>query len=303
MSLRFTISFPEEQLPQSGEVLKLVLKHLPFQPVRMLSPLFAPSYTRFNKKKIDEYIETMNSVDENKFWLEEGEGIDPFEEVSTTHSFSFNWDKSNKVKILTFRYPEDVKPNAQSLLDVFQVPFTFAFVTDSSKIKWQNEKFIKNYIAHGRPYQHLKLEQTSQLAQVYGPMIDITENPGHEAIVLSMDLMAAPEMWFGPLSQPYFDRKLLLSFPDAIHIDLLCDETVYVNLFDVETSDYELAEILELQRKFRKWVRMNEVESMLISPTTKPNNVMERKIEFDEVEKPKVSTTIWKIVKGKKDKD
>ena len=78
-----------------------------------------------------------------------------------------------------------------------------------------------------------------------------------------MSLMAAPEMWFGPGSLRYFEKQRLLSFPDAKKIQQLTDGVIYIELFDWETPDYEAEKILSLQRRFRNWVKMDEIELRL----------------------------------------
>lgn len=130
-------------------------------------------------------------------------------------------------------------------------------------------------------------------------MIDITANPGHEAIVHSMNLMAAPEMWFGPLCWTYFDKDKLLDFKHAGQIKLNEDCSVYVNLFDIDTPDYDAPEILELQQKFRNWISMDEVEVLLSSQTQDFNELKQPKIVFGKDKQSKVSSIFWKIFKGK----
>jgi hypothetical protein len=140
---------------------------------------------------------------------------------------------------------------------------TTACIFDFSKAKWQSEEFIANYEYHKRPHDHLKKITYPNMPPILRTRIDVFQNPGHETLTYTMSLMAAPEMWFGPGSLKYFDKERLLSFPDAKRIQRLPDGVIHIELFDWETPDYEAREILDLQRHFRDWVKMDEIELML----------------------------------------
>ena len=119
---------------------------------------------------------------------------------------------------------------------------------------------IPNYIYHKRPYQHLNKITNPALPPILGERIDISQNPGHKKLSYMMYLMASQEIWFGPTSLEYFDKKALLSFPDALEIHEMKEDLIFVKLFDWETPDYETENILALQKEFREWTNMNAIE-------------------------------------------
>ncbi len=141
--------------------------------------------------------------------------------------------------------------------------FTIAIYTDYQKSRWQSELFVQHYEEAGKPHGHLKKIDHPSFSENYGPIIDISQNPGHEVQTYSMCLAAAPEIWFGPGSWLYFDKERVNSFPGALSITAPAPEVVYVRLFDRTAPDYETPEILALQQRFRQWVDMDVVEAVL----------------------------------------
>ncbi len=80
-----------------------------------------------------------------------------------------------------------------------------------------------------------------------------------------MELMAAPEMWFGPGAWKYFDRKRVSRIPGLPALEEWENDVLYIKLFDWDVPDYEAVPILDLQRKFRAASGMDEVEKLLLS--------------------------------------
>jgi hypothetical protein len=120
-----------------------------------------------------------------------------------------------------------------------------------------------NYEYYKRPHAHLKKVTDPSLPPILGHKVDVRQNPGHRRLTYAMQLMASPEMWFGPGAWKYFDKKLVTSFPGVEEVRYLTDDIVYVRLFDWETPDYEAPEILSLQAAFRQWTKMDEIEQLL----------------------------------------
>ena len=98
---------------------------------------------------------------------------------------------------------------------------------------------------------------------VKSEVIDIYYNPGHSKMTYNTWLMSAPQMWFSKEAWKYFDKEKVQSFPEAIRIEEIKDNLVYVHLFDIQTEDYETEQILGKQARFREWSGMNKVEKEL----------------------------------------
>lgn len=142
--------------------------------------------------------------------------------------------------------------------------FSFAYVVDLNKARWQNETMISNYQVQGRSYVNLPRVWDPILSPVVGKeLIDVSGNPGHRTETHEISFMAAPEMWFGPKAWTCFDLEAVLSFPAAISISETGRNTVHVRLFDTRETNYETRQILELQAQFRQHTGMDAVEQRL----------------------------------------
>lgn len=142
--------------------------------------------------------------------------------------------------------------------------FCTAFITNNEKSRWQNQIFVNQFDIFNRPYTFVKRKPNFMSSnQSAGDMIDIFYNPGHERIVYGMQIMAAPEMWFGKKALELFNKNDLLSFRNAIEIKELENGVIYVKLFDFNELDWEIPKILNIQKEFRTWSRMDEIESIL----------------------------------------
>jgi len=146
--------------------------------------------------------------------------------------------------------------------------FTTAIYADDEKGRWQSERFTQHYETAGRPHAHLPKINYPGLSETYGPLVDISQNPGHQIPTYNMYLMAAPEIWFGPGSRTWFDHEQVKRFDGALSINEPTPDVVYVHLFDRAAADYEAPEILALQQRFRTWVKMDEVTALLNSKLT-----------------------------------
>jgi hypothetical protein len=58
-------------------------------------------------------------------------------------------------------------------------------------------------------------------------------------------------------------KQEILQFPNAEASKEILPNVVYVKLFDWKAPDYETSEILKIQKQFRDWSGMNEVEQKL----------------------------------------
>lgn len=142
--------------------------------------------------------------------------------------------------------------------------FTIAYTTNTLKAMWQNQIFVHQFDVFKHPYTFVKTKKNFMSSNpIAGDMVDIFYNPGHERMVYGMKLMAAPDMWFGERALMYFDKQKLLSYPNALEIKELENGVVYIKLFDIEEPDWETPEILSLQKHFRAWSNMNEIEKTL----------------------------------------
>lgn len=142
--------------------------------------------------------------------------------------------------------------------------FSTAYVTCNEKTRWQNEIFVNQFDVFKQPYTFVKRKPNFMSSSPdAGDMIDIFYNPGHERKVYGMQIMAAPEMWFGKKALEIFDKNDLLNFPNAIEINELENGIVHVKLFDFDEPDWQVPKILNLQKKFREWTKMNEIETFL----------------------------------------
>jgi hypothetical protein len=153
--------------------------------------------------------------------------------------------------------------NWNKLLDIANnYIFSTIYMSSVSRSKWQNETQINffDYFKHPHNYTHTK---PNPISMKFGNIVDIFYNPGHERKVYGMYLMAAPEMWFGQNALVYFEKQKLLSFPDVIENKELENGTIYIKLFDYNEPNWETPKILDLQKRFREWTSMNEIELML----------------------------------------
>lgn len=173
--------------------------------------------------------------------------------------FRKNISKNLAVLIFTINDINDIK--LDNLLDrATCLNFSFAYISDMDKTKWQNEKIISNYQAFGKDYQNLPKTYDKILGPIVGETIDISKNPGHCIETYEIAMMAAPEMWFGPASWEYFDKQKVLSFPNSKETKLISTNVVYVKLFDHSLNSYETEDIIHLQKIFRDHIGMDDIE-------------------------------------------
>lgn len=79
-------------------------------------------------------------------------------------------------------------------------------------------------------------------------------------------------------------------------------DVIYVKLFDWNVPDYETPEILSLQKRFREWTKMNEIEEELNKKVISPSKAAELKIDISDPLNPKETFNIRDLIYGKKRK-
>lgn len=266
--MNIVLSFPYESFKGTSEAFNYILNFINFNIEGILSPREYQGFVKFDLDEIIKYL------DNNK--------LDTFNIIS---NYSINFDFKNSVvfrrsknkdlNIFICSIEEQNGINLSNLIkSAKEKNFTMGLLYDSSKTKWQNEKIITNFKTFNKPYEHLPKIWDSKLSPMYGEIIDISKNPGHICETFQIVLMAAPEMWFGPGSWKFFDKSLVESFPDAIKINIIFPDVIHVKLFNYTALNYEIIDILTLQRRFRDWIKMNEIEEKLNKKIIISNNVV-----------------------------
>jgi hypothetical protein len=249
------ISFPDNSFPDSGSALEFLY---PFVRMPIASIMSGKSFdSGYEPFQLEDAIARLTEHRDNSFLLSE-ETTEPLGQEN---------------RIVYRREPFHIEYfvltlDAEALVDIAGLMvaaadrgMSFAYKYDFWKSYWQSVELINTYEYNKRPYAHLKRLHEPNVPRVLAK-VDISENPGHQRLTYSMQLMAAPEMWFGPGCWKYFDRDRVASFPDAEEVRWLTADLLYVRLFDCNTADYEAGAILDLQKKFRAWTEMDKVEQM-----------------------------------------
>lgn len=270
---------------------------------------FAKNYTKSNKEGLLYTEKDILMFRDKNFWEEFDKGyLDSFEIIEQYSTYGYFGDtityrRESLKNLEIFLYSVELKENLllkELLNEAYKLDFSFAYIFDPHKSKWQNEKIINNYKTFKRPFEHLPKRWDPVLSPILGEVIDTFQNPGHNTETYTMSIMAAPEMWFGPASWNYFNKKKVISFPDAEIIQEIMPNVVYIKLFEWDTSNYEAPKILSLQKKFREWTGMDEIEKLLDEKMQLPKEAATLRIELDEEGKEtKDEFNIWNYVNGK----
>jgi hypothetical protein len=254
MTMKYLISFPLEVFESSGNALAFLY---PFIRVPILSIMSGKSFSGgYEDFRLDEAIAALHANKDKTFSIS-ADAVEPDgEEIRMSfHEMPF---QNTAYFVLTLEGEDNVDVPA-FVAAAAAIGMSFAYKFDYKKAFWQSVELINTYETNKRPYAHLRrLDEPGTPPSL--AKIDISENPGHQRLTYGMQLMAAPEMWFGPGCWKYFDQARVLSFPDAQEVRDLGGGLIYVRLFDWQTPDYEAGKILHLQERFRKWVGMDAVE-------------------------------------------
>jgi hypothetical protein len=256
--MKIVISFPIDSFYGSSNALKFIHENLNLKISKITSDI---SFIGGSEGVIYSDVVNMLDINGDKLFtitLEENENNQGNVRVT------FRKDPSKFAELFIV----DLEDSNQLNLDAFIINaarFQLSTVCkfDFQKAKWQSEEYISNFIYHKRSHAHLLKISNPNLPPVLKDKVDIFQNPGHQKLTYNMYLMAAPEIWFGPGSLKYFDKNRLLSFPDAEDIQEISNNVLYIKLFDWNIPDYETDRILNLQRGFRQWVEMDEIELKL----------------------------------------
>lgn len=252
------ISFPFNSFQTCADALTFIY---PFINIDIIAIWSGKSFSGgYNAFEWEDAIEKLKKNDDVFFSL--SSEFNNFHEEK--NSIMFRKDKNKAAALFFLKLEEEVNIQLEELLIAsVKLDFALAYKCDLLKSRWQSEEIIANYEHYKRPYDHLKKIVDPKLPPIIGRKIDISENPGHQKLTYTMNLMAAPEMWFGPGAWKYFDKDLITSFPELKGMRFVSDDIIYIKLFDWNIPDYEAPEILDLQRKFRVWTRMDDIEKEL----------------------------------------
>lgn len=271
--MNYRLSFPLNSFSSVSEAFRFITEYIAFHVEGILST-DSKGYIEYDDDKIISYLEKNN--------------LDSFNLVSNISKYldfknSITFRKIDLLKLNLFAFSLE-SHNCIKFEELLNTAakrnFTMMLRFDLSKAIWQSERLTDNYKAFNKSFEHLPKIWDDQLSPILGEVIDITKNPGHFKETQGIFLMAAPEMWFGPGSWELFDKKRVMSFPYAMGIKEIFPDVVNVKLFDPDESDYEKKEILELQRKFREWTRMDEIEESLNKSISKPDNTVIFKLDL-----------------------
>lgn len=290
------LSFPYESFYSTTDAFNFIAGFIRFHKEGILSSKEGSDYTNYDQYEIAEYLNSNN--------------------LDTFTLFS------NYSKYFEFRNSVTFRRNQLTHLNIFCISiesisglsfdelllasskkgFTMGILYNLSKSHWQNEKDVINYKTFNKPYEHLSKIWDESISPTLGEVIDISKNPGHTMETYGTVLMAAPEMWFGTGCWQYFDKRTVLSFQGAIEIKEVLPHVVYVKLFDWEVPDYESPEILSLQKRFREWTRMDEIEQELNKMVAKHTQSASLEINLRDPSNPKEKLNILEIISQKKKK-
>lgn len=265
------LSFPFESFNDSSEAFKFIIEYVNFHKEGILSSIDPSGFIDYDRDRIVTYLQENNLT---TFMLVSNNS--QYFDFKNSVTFWRNSRKQLNTFSISVESHEGVNFNA--LLSAAEgLNFSTVLNYDLINSKWQNEIHVLNYQTFNRPYEHFPL-----ISDERGGIIDISKNPGHYMETYSIALMAAPEMWFGPTSWLYFDKTRILSFKEALEIREIGKHIVYVKLFDPEATDYEDTQILLLQKKFREWTRMDEIEKHLNSKVKQASLSAELNITLTE---------------------
>lgn len=293
--MNYRLSLPYNSYSSVSEAFKFITEFIAFH-VEGIQSSNSNGWIEYDYNKIIDYLDTSN--------------LDSFNIVSNFSNYldfknSITFRRLHLLQLNLFAFSLESPANMrfeELLYSAAKKGFTMMLRFDFSKAKWQSERLIDNYKAFNKNFEHLPKIWDDELSPILGEVIDISKNPGHLKETQGIILMAAPEMWFGPGSWKLFDKKRVMSFPKAIKIKEILPDVIYVKLFDPDESDYEKYEILDLQKKFREWTRMDEIEQNLNQTSSKPTKAATLKLDIRDSDNTIEKLNITDLTKNKRNK-
>jgi hypothetical protein len=293
--MNYRLSLPYNSYSNVSEAFKFIIEFIAFHVEGILASN-SKGWIEYDYNKIIDYLDKSN--------------IDSFNIVSNFSNYldfknSITFRRLNLLQLNLFAFSLESHANIrfeELLCSAAKKRFTMMLRFDFLKAKWQSERLIDNYKAFNKNFEHLPKIWDDELSPILGEVIDISKNPGHLKETQGIILMAAPEMWFGPGSWGLFDKKRVISFPKAIEVKEILPDVVYVKLFETDEPDYEKYEILDLQKRFREWTRMDEIEQSLNQASSKPSKAATLKLDIRDPDNAIEKLNITDLTKNRRNK-
>jgi hypothetical protein len=252
--MTLTVTFPCSTFGNCSDALKFIYKFINF---KMGS--FSCHVNKYHSSSFhfEEAVTLLNEDEGKHFTMSDGDVV----LADSKRLIIFRKDRVNQVGIFQCNVQSRDDIRIDELFDAsFDLGFSTGILFDYKKAFWQSIELLNTYERLNRSHTGLKKIINPAYPAFMAEQVDIFVNPGHQKLTYGMILMAAPEMWFGPESLKYFDEKRLVSFPAAKKVVKCPNGLVHINLFDIEEESYETEFILDLQKRLRSWVDMDNIE-------------------------------------------
>lgn len=265
--MNLDISFTFGSFENAGEVFTFVSKFINHPLTAIYSAeAFDVGDWIDSKHEYNDIAKKLCSPGEKWFTVHDGNAVIAPYKDDTVSLITYIKDQNYKCEEIKIRFRQESFFDLEGLtLAATKYKFNIAFKFDWAKSQWQSELFPSNFEVEGKDYSYRKTISHPQWAKSWGAILDIRMNPGRQIRTYAMQLMAAPEIWFGPAAWMYFNQEQIKNCNALFEKQMLADELLYVKLFDVETTDYEAPEILRIQREFRQCSGMDIIEERLNS--------------------------------------
>lgn len=118
------------------------------------------------------------------------------------------------------------------------------FVFDTNDERWQSEYSINHYQLYDMPYKHLPLSKDRTDAII----IDTSSNYGRSEYSISIQFLAASEMYFGEIFFKIIPKNILLNSSEANEVKIGKNNLLRIMLFNM--FDNSIQEIRRKQKLF-----------------------------------------------------
>lgn len=137
------------------------------------------------------------------------------------------------------------------------IGFNVGYRTDADDLFWQSETRISTYKVFSKPFEHLPKAFDPDFEE---EIIDVSHNPGRRSPFPGMWLQASWQMWFGYGSARFIPHERLRSFQLQYgRMEELPSGAIFIQLYE-KGEEYGLKENRLVQKRFREWIGMNELE-------------------------------------------